>query len=40
MMTRISCKTLQKEDGTSPGIEINKPPKIFADAMSREDATE
>ena len=32
--------TLEKAEGTSTGIDYNKPPKNFADAVSREDAAE
>ena len=32
--------TLEKAEGTSSGIDYNKPLKNFADAMSREDAAE
>ena len=31
---------LEKADGTSTGIDYNKPPKNFADVMSRKDAAE
>ena len=31
--------SVDKAEGTSSGIDYNKQPKIFADAMSREDAS-
>ena len=31
---------VKKAEGTSSGIDYNKPPKNFADAMSRDDASE
>ena len=34
------AELVERAEGTSSGIDYNKPPKNFADAMSREDAAE